>query len=89
MKRNSNENVKMTVFWVAAPYSPFRGACSLHHQGPYVSDSTSETSVNFYQTTRRNIPKEATFTLAVVRTSDLTSGKGNVAVDTGADAGDR
>jgi hypothetical protein len=30
--------------------------------------STSETSVNFYQTTRRNIPEDSHFRLAVVRT---------------------
>jgi hypothetical protein len=35
--------------------------------------STSETSVNFYQTTRRNNPGEAIFILAAVGTSDLTT----------------
>jgi hypothetical protein len=34
--------------------------------------STSETSVNFYQTTRRNIPEDSHFILAAVRTWDLT-----------------
>jgi hypothetical protein len=32
------------------------------------ASSTSETSVNFYQTTRRNNPEEAIFILAAVRT---------------------
>jgi hypothetical protein len=30
--------------------------------------STSETSVNFYQTTKSNIPEEAVFILAAIRT---------------------
>jgi hypothetical protein len=34
--------------------------------------STSETSVNFYQTTRRNIPEDSIFVLAVVKTWNLT-----------------
>jgi hypothetical protein len=49
----------MAVFWVATPYNliqvfrRFRGACCLH-QG----DETSETSANFYQTTRRYNPED-------------------------------
>jgi hypothetical protein len=49
------------VFWVVAPcslvevYERFRGAFCLHHQG------TSETSVNFYQTIRRNNPEDSLF----------------------------
>jgi hypothetical protein len=45
----------MTAFWDTAPFSlvevdrRFRGAYSLHHQ--------DETSVNFYETTKRNIPE--------------------------------
>jgi hypothetical protein len=34
--------------------------------------STSETSVNFYQTMRRNNPEEDIFIFAAVRTSNLT-----------------
>jgi hypothetical protein len=51
--------MKMAVFWVVAPcslvevYQHFRGPCCLHHQGALMMEaaSTSETSVNFYQTT--------------------------------------
>jgi hypothetical protein len=53
-------SMKISVFWDVAPCSlvvcqRFRGACCLHRQG---DASTSETSVNFYQTTRRNIPED-------------------------------
>jgi hypothetical protein len=56
--------MKMTVFWNFVPFSlveiyrRFTGAC-------YLIDlimeavSTSETSVNIYQTTRRNIPEDS------------------------------
>jgi hypothetical protein len=50
----------MTVFWDVAPSSlaeidrHFRGACSLM----MAAVSTSETSINFYETTRRNIPED-------------------------------
>jgi hypothetical protein len=39
----------------------FRGAYCLHHQGALVMEalSTSETSVDFYHTARRNIPEES------------------------------
>jgi hypothetical protein len=53
--------MKMAVFWVVAPcslvevYQRFRGTFWLHHQG---AASTSEMSVNFYQTTRRNNPED-------------------------------
>jgi hypothetical protein len=53
--------LKMAVFWDIAPCSlveiDFRGVYCSHHQGIHRSDDggTSETSVNFYQTTRRNI----------------------------------
>jgi hypothetical protein len=52
-----------SVFWDVAPYSlvevyrRFRGACCFHQQ----TGSTSKTSVNFYQTTRRNIPEDSDF----------------------------
>jgi hypothetical protein len=66
-------SMMMTVFWDVAPccfaevYRRFRGPCCLHHQGDesgvialmMVAASTSETSVNFYQTTRRNIPQDS------------------------------
>jgi hypothetical protein len=47
----------MTVFWVVA-------LCSLVEVETLIAlmmeaASTSETSVNFYQTTRRNIPKDS------------------------------
>jgi hypothetical protein len=49
--------MKMAVFWVVAP-------CSLgHHHKAIVlmmeAESTSETSVNFYQTTRCNNPEDS------------------------------
>jgi hypothetical protein len=49
--------MKMTVFWDVAPCSPVEvyrrlgGACCLRHQG--------DDSVNFYQTTRRNILEDS------------------------------
>jgi hypothetical protein len=52
--------MKMTVFWVVAPcrlvdvYRRFRGAYWLHQQS-----DRAETSVNFYQTTRRNNPEDS------------------------------
>jgi hypothetical protein len=58
----------MAVFWVVAPcsvvelYQRFRGPCCLHHQGDALmmeAARTSETSVNFYQTTRRYNPKDS------------------------------
>jgi hypothetical protein len=60
-------SMKMTVFWVVAPcslvevYRLFRGVCCLHHhhRPDDESTSTSETSVNFYQTTLRNYPEES------------------------------
>jgi hypothetical protein len=55
------KKIKMTVFWDFAPvelYRLFRGACCLHHQGDEAA-GTSETSVNFYQTTRRYNPKDS------------------------------
>jgi hypothetical protein len=63
----------MTVFWNVAPFSMvevyehFRGACCLHHQGDddlltalmTRASSTSEMSVNYYQTTWHNIPEDS------------------------------
>jgi hypothetical protein len=49
----------MTIFWVVAPcslvevYRRFRGACS-RFALMMEAAGTSETSVNFYQNTRRN-----------------------------------
>jgi hypothetical protein len=46
--------MKMAVFWIVAP-------CSLVEAITLMMEaaSTSETSVNFYQTTRRNNPKDS------------------------------
>jgi hypothetical protein len=49
---------KMAVFWIVVPcsvvevYQRFRGPCCLHHQLMMEAAKTSETLVNFYQTTR-------------------------------------
>jgi hypothetical protein len=57
--RNS---MKMTVVWAVTPcglvevYRRFRGACSLTLM--MEAASTSETSANFYHTTRRNNPED-------------------------------
>jgi hypothetical protein len=66
-------STEMTVFWTVAPcslvevYRRLRGACGLHNQGDDHSSlialmmeatSTSETSVNVYQTTQRNSPED-------------------------------
>jgi hypothetical protein len=56
----------MAVFQVVAPcglvevYQRFRGPCRLHHHAPIMEAArTSETLVNFYQTTRRNNPEDS------------------------------
>jgi hypothetical protein len=55
----TSASMKMTVFWDVAPCSlvkvflRFIDACCLIIKAA----STSETSVNFYQTTRRNTPE--------------------------------
>jgi hypothetical protein len=55
-----------SVFWDVAPcslvevYRRFRGAYCFHHQGDDNGvANTSKTSVNFYQTTRRNILEDS------------------------------
>jgi hypothetical protein len=57
----------MAVFWVAAPCSLVevsgrcKGAYCLHHKGSELlmkAGSAYETSVNFYQNTRRQNPKD-------------------------------
>jgi hypothetical protein len=54
---------KISVFWVVAPcnlvevYQRFGGSCCLHHPGD--ESRTSETLVNFYQTTRRYNPEDS------------------------------
>jgi hypothetical protein len=63
--------MKMTVFWDVAPCNlveiggRFRGAYCLHHQTIIAiiglmmkAVSTFETSVNFYETTRRSISED-------------------------------
>jgi hypothetical protein len=63
-------SMKMAVFWVVSPcglvevYQRFRGGFCLHHQGDerwaiMEATSTSEKSVNFYQTTRCNNPEDS------------------------------
>jgi hypothetical protein len=57
---------KMAVFWVVAPcslvevYQRFRGPCCFHHQDdrPQAARS-SDSLVNFYQTTRRYNPEDS------------------------------
>jgi hypothetical protein len=61
--------VTITVFWDVAPCSLvevrwcFRGDYYLHHHGDddlmMEAISTSETSADFYQTTRHNIPDDS------------------------------
>jgi hypothetical protein len=46
-------SMKITVFWDVAP------SYWLHHQGYDGAASTSETSVNVYQSTRCNIPDDS------------------------------
>jgi hypothetical protein len=66
-------STKMVVFWVVATcslvevYQRFRGPCCLHNQGAIIraialmmeAARTSETLVNFYQTTRRYNPEDS------------------------------
>jgi hypothetical protein len=61
-------DMKMAVFWVVAPcslvevYQRFRGPCCLHYQGDKLmmeAASTSETMVNFYQTTHCYNPEDS------------------------------
>jgi hypothetical protein len=59
--------MKMVIFWVVAPcsleevYRHFRGACCHMRLLARIMEavSTSETSVNFYQTIRRNNPEDS------------------------------
>jgi hypothetical protein len=62
-------SMKMAVFWVVTPcrlvevYQRLRGTYCLHHQDLIAlmmeATSTSETLVNFYQTTRRYNPEDS------------------------------
>jgi hypothetical protein len=62
--RQTTYSIKMTVFWDVAPcslaevYSLFRG---VFDEIALMMEAvrTSETSANFYQTTRRNIPEDS------------------------------
>jgi hypothetical protein len=49
--------MKMAVFWVVEPCSLVVRAITLMMEAA----STSETSANFYQTTRRNNPEDSHF----------------------------
>jgi hypothetical protein len=61
--------MKMAVFWDFAPcslveiYRRFRDTYCLHHQALTAlmmdAESTSESSVRFYQTTWRNVPEDS------------------------------
>jgi hypothetical protein len=51
-KANGMQKYKLSVFWDAAP-------CSLAIALMMEAASTSETSVNFYQTSRCNIPEDS------------------------------
>jgi hypothetical protein len=57
--------MKMAVFQVVSPCSlvevhrRFRGACRIHNQGLMEAESTSETSGNFYHTTRPKNPEDS------------------------------
>jgi hypothetical protein len=64
--------LRWAVFWVVAPcslveiYQRFRGPCCLHYQGDeslialmMEAAKSSETLVNFYQTTRRYNPEDS------------------------------
>jgi hypothetical protein len=64
--------MKMAVFWVVAPcslvevYRRFEGTCSIIALMIQAA-STSETSVNFYQTTRLYKPEDSHFHDLMVR----------------------
>jgi hypothetical protein len=53
-------STKMAVFWVVAPCIALMMEAA----------KTSETMVNFYQTTRRYNPEDSVFVLTAVRTSN-------------------
>jgi hypothetical protein len=67
-------SMKMTAFWDVAPCSileldrRFRCAYCLYHQGDR-RESTSDTSANFYETTRRNIPEDSHLQVEIYRFS--------------------
>jgi hypothetical protein len=60
---NLKSHTKMTVFWNVLPYTAveiyrrFIGTYCLHHKSTRKAVSSCETSVNLYETTRRNKPK--------------------------------
>jgi hypothetical protein len=57
--------MKLAVFWVVGPcslaevYRRFSRACCLYQRAMMEAASTSETSVNFYETTWRNNPEDS------------------------------
>jgi hypothetical protein len=67
--KNSRDDYDHDSLWDFAPYTLVETArylrrlsSCLHHQGDYLmteAANTSETSVNFYQTTRRNNPEDS------------------------------
>jgi hypothetical protein len=74
-------SMKMAVFWVVAPcslvevYERFGGTCCLHHQGDALmmeAARTSETLVNFYQTTRCYNPEDSNLEFIVFMERYLT-----------------
>jgi hypothetical protein len=81
--------IHMTVFWddsscsLVEVYQRFRGACCLCHPGALMMEaaSTSETLVNFYQTTGRIIPEDSY--LHARRRQNLKSQLSPVRTDTG------
>jgi hypothetical protein len=81
--------VKMAVFWVIAWYSfvelylRFRGTCCLHHQGTLVikAVSISEKLVGCTRLHGTTTQKTAIFSLAAMRTSNLTSVKSSLCSD--------
>jgi hypothetical protein len=61
-KEGNVQTTKMAVFWAVALYILVE----------VYQPRTSETSANFYQTTRRYSPEDSIFVLTAVRTSNRT-----------------
>jgi hypothetical protein len=78
----NNVTLKMTVFWEGAScslvdvYQSFRGGYCHHHAACIIiliveAASISETLVNFYQTTCRNIPGVSIFIPSAIRSWNI------------------